>query len=91
VVYDMSFDGGKYVSTGAIRYEVGDGGTRVTWEMIGENDGVIGRYFGLMMESMVGPSFEQGLSRLKHAAERLPKPAPREEPVIEASPEESGA
>jgi len=74
VAFDLSFDEGKYVSTSTLRYEKVDGGTRVTWDMQGENSGVIGRYFGLMMDSMVGPSYERGLAKLKDIAERLPAP-----------------
>ncbi len=73
VIYDMSFDQGNYTSTGAVDYKLVDGGTEVTWRMTGEMGGnPIKRYFGLMMDSVVGPMFEKGLHKLKTAAEGLP-------------------
>ena len=45
--------------------------TRVTWEMSGDAGmNVIGRYFGVLMDNMVGPMFESGLEKLKSAAEK---------------------
>jgi hypothetical protein len=85
VVYDMSFDEGKYVSIGALDYKVVDGGTQVTWRMAGEMGGnPISRYFGAMMDAMVGPMFEKGLNKLKTAAESMPPmetEVPAEEPA----------
>ena len=73
VLYDMSFNEGKYVSIGALDYKAADGGTEVTWRMAGEMGGnPISRYFGAMMDAMVGPMFEKGLNKLKTAAESLP-------------------
>lgn len=69
VAYAMSFDGGKYPSTGALSYEPVAGGTRVTWAMDGEGSDPVGRWFGLFMDRMVGPMFESGLAKLKAAAE----------------------
>ena len=49
-------------------------GTRVTWAFktdFGSN--LIGRYFGLFMDKMLGPHYEEGLANLKTLAERLPK------------------
>ena len=40
--------------------------TVVTWKF--ETDfgyDIVGRYFGLIMDSMIGPSYEQGLAKLK--------------------------
>jgi len=48
--------------------------TRVTWSLdtdFGMNP--VGRYFGLMMDKMVGPDYEKGLWGLKRLAESLPK------------------
>jgi len=69
VEYAMAFNQGQYPSTGALRYEPLPGGTRVVWTMDGESDGVVGRWFGLFMDGMVGPMFESGLAKLKAAAE----------------------
>jgi len=35
--------------------------------------GPVGRYFGLVMDRMVGPDFDEGLANLKKLAESLPK------------------
>ena len=48
--------------------------TRVTWGVdvdLGMNP--VNRYFGLMIEKMVGPDYERGLWGLKRLAESLPK------------------
>ena len=83
VLYDMSFNEGKYVSIGALDYTLVDGGTQVTWRMAGEmGSNPISRYIGAMMDAMVGPMFEKGLGQLKSAAEALPPvEAPEEEPA----------
>jgi hypothetical protein len=55
-------------------------GTKVTWGLdtdLGFNP--IGRYFGMMMDGMVGPDYEKGLARLKAAAEAPPPPAVADE------------
>jgi effector-binding domain-containing protein/uncharacterized protein YndB with AHSA1/START domain len=49
-------------------------GTKVTWGLdsdLGMNP--VGRYFGLMLDRMVGPDYEKGLARLKTFVEGLPK------------------
>jgi len=48
-------------------------GTRATWTIdtdLGTN--IVSRYFGLMFDAMMGPSFERGLAKLKSTAESLP-------------------
>lgn len=68
--YDMSFDGGKYRSQGTLEYNQAGSATEVTWVMQGDNgNNPFSRYFGLMMDPMVGPMFEDGLNRLKLVAE----------------------
>jgi len=72
IVYDMSFEKELYPSVGQVRYETVDGGTQVSWIMDGESPGnPLGRYFGLMIDTMVGPMFEQGLEKLRVEAETL--------------------
>ncbi len=80
IEYNMSF--GALSCDGVVRYEVMPTGTQVTWGMSGEMDNFIGRYMGLLMNSMVGPPFEAGLAKLKTAAEALPAmdPPVEEEP-----------
>ncbi len=89
VEYDMSFNVDQYISNGKLSYTPTATGTDVTWEMDGDMSGVTGKYFGLMMDSMVGPMFEQGLDNLKDAAEALP--AMEEETAPEEGAEEAAA
>lgn len=49
-------------------------GTRVTWGFDADyGSSVPGRYFGLLSDSMLGPDYEKGLSRLKTFVEGLPR------------------
>jgi effector-binding domain-containing protein len=48
--------------------------TKVVWGMDADmGKGPVGRYFGLMMDSMVGKDFAKGLAGLKTLAEGMPK------------------
>lgn len=50
-------------------------GTRLTWSYdttFGGN--ILGRYFGLMLDGMVGPDYERGLANLKQYVESKPAP-----------------
>ncbi len=48
-------------------------GTRITWAFDADyGNSVMGRYFGLLSDSMLGPDYEKGLSMLKTFAETLP-------------------
>ncbi len=49
-------------------------GTRVTWGFDADyGSSVMGRYFGLLSDSMLGPDYEKGLGRLKAFVESLPR------------------
>jgi hypothetical protein len=72
VEYDMAFNVDQYIARGKLTYAMTSTGTDVTWQMDGDVGGVSGKYFGYMMDSMVGPMFEKGLANLKAAAEALP-------------------
>jgi hypothetical protein len=82
--YDMNFDEGKYQSHSTMEYRPAGPATEVVWIMTGDNGrNPFSRYFGLMMDPMVGPMFEEGLNRLKLAAETAtpladPEPTPAE-------------
>ena len=70
VGYELDFENGKYVSTGAISLVDSGGLVTVTWS----NEGNLGwnpvsRYFGLLMDRMMGPDFEEGLRNLKRGLE----------------------
>lgn len=50
------------------------GGTRLTWGFDADyGNSILGRYFGLLSDSMLGPDYEKGLARLKNFVEGLPK------------------
>jgi len=69
IAYDLAFDGYD-PSTSEMTYEVVDGKTVLTWTMDGEiNTPVIGGYFVMMMDAMVGPMYESGLENIKNTAE----------------------
>jgi uncharacterized protein YndB with AHSA1/START domain len=59
-------------------------GTRVTWTLTTDFSGsLVGRYFGLALDSMVGPDYEKGLAQLKVLAEssQTSMPSGQETPV----------
>jgi uncharacterized protein YndB with AHSA1/START domain len=62
-------------------------GTRVTWTLDTDFSGsLIGRYFGLALDRMVGPDYEKGLAQLKALAESTTpaNAAPISTPAAEA-------
>ena len=68
--YDLDFENGKYVSKGAITLEPIGESVSVTWS----NEGNLGwnpvsRFFGLFMDKMMGPDFEEGLRNLQKKVE----------------------
>ena len=64
-------------------------GTRVTWTLDTDFSGsLLGRYFGLALDRMVGPDYEQGLAQLKAVAEST---APVNAPPISAPVTEAAA
>ena len=48
-------------------------GTRITWTNDTVFGDLVGRYFGLMMDKMIGKDYELGLAQLKTLLESLPK------------------
>ena len=71
VAYDLYFPDMDSTSTGTLRFSPEGAATRVTWTMDGDmGKNPIGRWFGLMMDSMVGKDFDAGLARLKALAEK---------------------
>ena len=60
----------KGQAKGRFDFEPTDDGVKVTWGMDGDAGyNLIMRYFGVMMDSMVGPYFEKGLTGIKEIAE----------------------
>jgi hypothetical protein len=70
VEYDLDFQNGQYLSKGKVTMEPTGNAVKVTW--VNEGDlgaNPVSRYFGLMMDRMMGPDFETGLNNLKQRAE----------------------
>jgi len=64
--------GGDFIASYALAPE--GQGTKVTWSFDADyGSSIIGRYFGLMSDSMLGPDYEKGLGRLKQFVESLPR------------------
>lgn len=71
IEFDLFFNQDAFVNTSSILYEESDGELLVTWTMTGSVPvPVMGGYLAKMMPGMVGPMFDQGLEKLKAAAER---------------------
>lgn len=67
VISDLTFfSPRKMIATDIWRFEpLGENETRVIWGHESELGYPVERYFGLMLEKMLGPDFEQGLKNLK--------------------------
>ncbi len=73
VVYDLFFIDMDMSSTGELILEPLSEGTKVTWVDYGElGNSVTFRYFGLFIDDLIGPDFEDGLANLKMVAENTP-------------------
>ncbi|MEK6805354.1 MAG: SRPBCC family protein [Pseudomonadota bacterium] len=65
------FENDRYIA--AYRLEpVGATATRVIWNFDAQYTSMLGRYFGLMTDAMLGPDYEEGLANLKALVETLP-------------------
>ena len=70
IEYDLSLDDGAFVCVATVSYTRMQDATKVTWSMYGDvGNSLIGRYFGLFSDSMVGPMFMRGLEKLKASVE----------------------
>ena len=70
VEYDLNFEDGAMLSKGSVTMAPAGDDVKVTWineGRLGSNP--INRYFGLMMDRMMGPDFEKGLTNLKQKLE----------------------
>lgn len=64
--------GGDFLATYTLAPE--GQGTKVTWSFDADyGSSIVGRYFGLLSDSMLGPDYEKGLGRLKQFVESLPR------------------
>lgn len=57
-------------STGLWTIEEVPEGVLVSWQVSGELDGIISKYFGLMLDGMLGKDFEKALQQLKEVCEK---------------------
>jgi uncharacterized protein YndB with AHSA1/START domain len=65
-------------------FEAAEGGTRATWTMSSDAGmNIVARYFGLMMDGMLGGLFDNGLDRLAEISEAVPS---RAADAVEAKP-----
>jgi effector-binding domain-containing protein len=72
VASDIDF-GKMGVAKSTILLDPQDSSTRVTWTLdVDVGASPIGRYFGLMMDRMIGKDYERGLSKLKALVEGMP-------------------
>jgi len=70
ITFDLEFSHGKYISVGTIEMLPEASGTKVTCTNKGELGlNPISRYFGLVMDKMMGPDFQKGLDNLKQKVE----------------------
>lgn len=72
IVTQLDFkDSGKAVGIFTISANADNTESQVAWQMIGDSGyNLFGRYFGLVLDSLVGPLFEDGLQRLQQQAEK---------------------
>jgi len=71
VVYDLSFEGDSTIYQSGFSYQEQGGKILVTWFMTGEMQPIIiGNYFALLMDSLVGDSFVSGLDKLRNVVEK---------------------
>ena len=70
VAFDMTLGKEKRLSACSLQYRPIAQGTEVIWQMHGDSGlDIFGRYFNLMLDPLMGPLLEEGLTRLKMLAE----------------------
>ncbi len=70
-VTELDF-GGQGSATATYEITGQNGQSKIVWSFVGDHPGIIDRYFGLLMDSLVGADFEEGLADLKELAESKP-------------------
>ena len=69
IAYDLDFDGYDPASAQML-FEGVDGKTVLTWSMQGKvSTPVVGGYFVLLLDAMIGPMYDDGLDNIKRVAE----------------------
>ncbi len=73
ITFEMQLDSAGNMGDGSIRYQPEGNGTRVTWSSNGKlGNSPVSRYFGLMIDSLVGANYDKGLANLKQKVEHPP-------------------
>lgn len=67
----LQFGKGAAANAEIFLHEI-DGSTQIRWRFTSNFDGILGRYFGLMIERWVGEAYTRGLENLKVLAEKTP-------------------
>ncbi len=70
IAYDLDFEHGKYLSKGEITFTAEGETVAVKWVNAGDlGANPISRWFGLLMDRMMGPDLQTGLDNLKRSSE----------------------
>lgn len=70
IAYDLDFEHGKYLSKGEISFQPEGDAVLVRWTNSGDlGANPVNRWFGLLMDRMMGPDFQTGLENLKKLSE----------------------
>ena len=70
VAFEMFLNDHRQRTEGSLQYGTAPAGVEVVWTMAGEHGwNILSRYFGLSMDYLVGPMFEEGLEKLKAVVE----------------------
>jgi hypothetical protein len=70
VAYDTYFDSDPHPHRTLVAYDGAGVSTRVTWSMEGEmSTPIVGGYFALLADRLIGPMFERGLNKLRTIVE----------------------
>lgn len=70
IAYDLDFEHGKYLSKGEISFVAEGEMIAVKWANSGDlGENPVNRWFGLLLDRMMGPDLQAGLENLKKQAE----------------------
>jgi hypothetical protein len=71
VAFDMTLGKDKRLTACSLLYRPIAQGTEVTWQMQGDSGlDILGRYFNLLLNPLMGPMLDDGLQQLKSLAEQ---------------------
>jgi hypothetical protein len=77
VSFEMILGKQKRLSACSLLYRPIQQGTEVTWQLQGDNGmDIMGRYFSLLLNPLMGPMLDDGLAQLKELIETSASPTP---------------